>query len=119
MPIERHRGNRDGKPRAQCGKPSDIGGLSALLKSRPPQHVVDFAALLRGGMPGSKVDLSSRIDFPQHAGGGLLRYLRMASEQGFLASVPQPEYVEIDDRDGPEKITGPPARRPVKSRRGA
>ncbi|MCB0877838.1 MAG: dehypoxanthine futalosine cyclase, partial [Thermoleophilia bacterium] len=28
---------------------------------------------------------------------GLLRYLRMASEQGFLASVPQPEYVEIDD----------------------
>ncbi len=29
------------------------------------------------------------------------------------------EYVEIDDRDGPEKITGPPARRPVKSRRGA
>ncbi|MFN8151560.1 MAG: citrate synthase [Solirubrobacterales bacterium] len=28
-------------------------------------------------------------------------------------------YVPIADRDGPEKITGPPARRPVKSRRGA
>jgi citrate synthase len=29
------------------------------------------------------------------------------------------DYVKIDDRDGPEKITGPPARRPVKSKRGA
>lgn len=29
------------------------------------------------------------------------------------------EYVAIGDRTGPEKITGPPARRPVKSRRGA
>jgi len=29
------------------------------------------------------------------------------------------EYVAIADREGPEKITGPPARRPVKARRGA
>jgi citrate synthase len=29
------------------------------------------------------------------------------------------EYVEIDDRDGPEKIVGPPARRPKRPRRGA
>jgi citrate synthase len=29
------------------------------------------------------------------------------------------DYVKIEDRDGPEKITGPPARRPVKSLRGA
>jgi citrate synthase len=29
------------------------------------------------------------------------------------------DYVEIDDRDGPEKITGPPARRPKRPRRGA
>jgi len=29
------------------------------------------------------------------------------------------DYVGIDDRDGPEKITGPPARRPIKARRGA
>jgi hypothetical protein len=28
-------------------------------------------------------------------------------------------YVEVADREGPEKITGPPARRPVKARRGA
>jgi citrate synthase len=28
-------------------------------------------------------------------------------------------YVKVEDREGPEKITGPPARRPVKSRRGA
>ncbi len=28
-------------------------------------------------------------------------------------------YVDIADREGPEKITGPPARRPVKARRGA
>ncbi|MGH2925594.1 MAG: citrate synthase [Solirubrobacterales bacterium] len=29
------------------------------------------------------------------------------------------EYVVIDDREGPEKITGPPARRPKRQRRGA
>jgi len=29
------------------------------------------------------------------------------------------DYIEIGDREGPEKITGPPARRPVKARRGA
>ena len=29
------------------------------------------------------------------------------------------DYVEIDDREGPEKITGPPARRPQRQRRGA
>ena len=29
------------------------------------------------------------------------------------------EYLPIDDREGPEKITGPPARRPKRQRRGA
>jgi citrate synthase len=29
------------------------------------------------------------------------------------------DYVSIDERDGPEKITGPPARRPKRQRRGA
>src|SRR4051794_32029768 len=29
------------------------------------------------------------------------------------------DYVAIEDRDGPEKITGPPARRPKRQRRGA
>ena len=28
-------------------------------------------------------------------------------------------YTPIDQREGPEKITGPPARRPKKPRRGA
>jgi citrate synthase len=29
------------------------------------------------------------------------------------------DYIAIDDREGPEKITGPPARRPKRQRRGA
>src|SRR4051794_18050091 len=29
------------------------------------------------------------------------------------------DYVPMDDREGPEKITGPPARRPKRQRRGA
>jgi hypothetical protein len=29
------------------------------------------------------------------------------------------DYVGVDDREGPEKITGPPARRPKLPRRGA
>jgi hypothetical protein len=31
----------------------------------------------------------------------------------------QRSYVPIGDREGPEKITGPPARRPKRQRRGA
>ena len=41
-----------------------------------PTHIMASPSKVHGGMPGSKVDLSSRIDFPQHAGGGMLRYLR-------------------------------------------
>jgi hypothetical protein len=29
------------------------------------------------------------------------------------------DYLPIEQRDGPEKITGPPARRPARPRRGA
>jgi hypothetical protein len=29
------------------------------------------------------------------------------------------EYVPLEQREGPEKITGPPARRPKRPRRGA
>ena len=39
-----------------------------------PTHSMPNARLLEGGFPGSPVDLHVRIDYPQHAGGALLRY---------------------------------------------
>ena len=38
-------------------------------------------------------------DFGQNERKGLLRYLRMANEQGFLGIVPQPNFVEVAERD--------------------
>lgn len=42
-----------------------------------PAHLMARPRVIQGGMPGSKVDLQSRIDFAQHAGAGMLRYLKL------------------------------------------
>lgn len=47
-----------------------------------PKHLMQEPEAVTGGMPGSKVDLQSRIDFAQHAGAGMLRYLRYLEGQG-------------------------------------
>ncbi|HYP78228.1 MAG TPA: hypothetical protein VER12_19780 [Polyangiaceae bacterium] len=39
-----------------------------------PTHLMPKPRLLEGGFPGSALDLHVRIDYPQHAGGALLRY---------------------------------------------
>ncbi len=39
-----------------------------------PTYLMPDARALNGGYPGSPVDLHVRIDYPQHAGGALLRY---------------------------------------------
>ncbi|MEI9936725.1 MAG: prenyltransferase/squalene oxidase repeat-containing protein [Pseudomonadota bacterium] len=39
-----------------------------------PTHLMPNARPLNGGFPGSPIDLHVRIDYPQHAGGALLRY---------------------------------------------
>jgi len=39
-----------------------------------PTYSMSNPRLLAGGFPGSAVDLHVRIDYPQHAGGALLRY---------------------------------------------
>ena len=39
-----------------------------------PTHLMPNPLRLAGGFPGSAVDLHVRIDYPQHAGGALLRY---------------------------------------------
>jgi hypothetical protein len=39
-----------------------------------PAHLMPDARAVTGGFPGSPVDLHVRIDYPQHAGGALLRY---------------------------------------------
>lgn len=41
-----------------------------------------------------------RYAFGREERKGMLRYLRMASEQGFLAAVPQPTWVEVEGPDG-------------------
>jgi hypothetical protein len=39
-----------------------------------PTHLMPNPRALAGGFPGSALDLHVRIDYPQHAGGALLRY---------------------------------------------
>lgn len=39
-----------------------------------PAYLMPNPRLLAGGFPGSAIDLHVRIDYPQHAGGALLRY---------------------------------------------
>ena len=41
-----------------------------------PAHLMHDPAEMRGGFPGSAVDMAVRIDLAQHAGAGILRYLR-------------------------------------------
>ncbi len=56
--------------------------LSFLLRAqfRPgPTHLMPDSKALHGGFPGGVTDLHVRIDFPQHAGAALLRYLRLVS----------------------------------------
>lgn len=40
-----------------------------------PFHLFSDPALVRGGFPGSPVDFQVRIDFPQHAGSSMVRWL--------------------------------------------
>jgi citrate synthase len=44
---------------------------------------------------------------------------RIARPRQVYTGERQRDYVPVDDREGPEKITGPPARRPKRPRRGA
>lgn len=42
-----------------------------------PTHLMPDPRALHGGIPGGVTDLNVRIDYPQHAGAALLRYLRL------------------------------------------
>lgn len=53
-----------------------VGYLLGYQFDPGPVHLMAKPHLIEGGMPGSKVDLQSRIDFAQHAGAGMLRYLK-------------------------------------------
>ena len=42
-----------------------------------PVHLMHDPARLHGAWPGSPIDLSVRIDYPQHVAGSMLRYLQL------------------------------------------
>ena len=44
-----------------------------------PRHLMAKPRLLEGGYPGSASELHVRIDYPQHAGGALLRYWELGA----------------------------------------
>jgi hypothetical protein len=46
-----------------------------------PQHVMTAPAVMRGGIPNTPTDFHVRIDNPQHAGTGLLKYLKLLEER--------------------------------------
>ncbi|MCA9546772.1 MAG: hypothetical protein KC613_20340 [Myxococcales bacterium] len=47
-----------------------------------PAHLLYDPGAMRGGFPGSAVDLAVRIDLAQHAGAGILRYLEYLEGRG-------------------------------------
>jgi cyclic dehypoxanthinyl futalosine synthase len=46
-------------------------------------------------------------DFGQNERKGLIRFLRLANEQGFLGAVPQPEFVPVDRSDEDAQVASP------------
>jgi hypothetical protein len=46
-----------------------------------PTHLMPDPRALHGGIPGGVTDLNVRIDYPQHAGAALLRYLRLIEKK--------------------------------------
>lgn len=58
--------------------------LSYLMRSQltpGPAHLMPRPDLMLGGVPNSDIDFRVRIDNPQHAGTGLLKYLRLLREK--------------------------------------
>jgi hypothetical protein len=47
-----------------------------------PAHLLYDPGAMRGGFPGSAVDMAVRIDLAQHAGAGILRYLEYLEGRG-------------------------------------
>lgn len=45
-----------------------------------PAHLMPRPELMLGGIPTSDIDLRVRIDYPQHAGTGLLKYLKLSRQ---------------------------------------
>jgi hypothetical protein len=53
-------------------------GFMLRYQLRPgPEYLMRDPARVHGAWPGSPVDLSVRIDYPQHVAGSMLRYLRL------------------------------------------
>jgi hypothetical protein len=53
-----------------------IGYLIGMQMNPGPTHLMSHPSRVRGGLPGDAVDMTVRIDFAQHAGSGMLRFLR-------------------------------------------
>ncbi len=53
-----------------------VGYLIANQFTPGPTHLMKHPERVRGGLPGDLVDFWVRVDFVQHAGAGMLRYLR-------------------------------------------
>jgi len=59
------------------------GSLAYMLRYQlqpGPAHLMRDPARVRGAWPGSPIDLSVRIDYPQHVAGAMLRYLRLLAD---------------------------------------
>jgi len=59
------------------------GSLAYMLRYQlqpGPAHLMRDPERVRGAWPGSPIDLSVRIDYPQHVAGAMLRYLRLLAD---------------------------------------
>ena len=56
-----------------------------------PTHLFASPNAVLGGMPGSSVDWQLRIDYAQHAGSGMLRWLEVTAPPARPAATPNPQ----------------------------
>jgi hypothetical protein len=76
--------------RLESGIRKNLAFLLRFQLTPGPRHLMPAPALMHGGVPASPVDLKVRIDYPQHAGTGILHYLRLLEQPRSGAAVPTP-----------------------------
>jgi hypothetical protein len=68
--------------RLEAGVRAGLGFLLRTQLNPGPAQVMVNPDMMRGGVPNTPTDLTVRIDYPQHAGTGLIGYLKQLERRG-------------------------------------
>jgi hypothetical protein len=63
--------------RLEAGIVRSLGFLLRYQLNPGPAHLMPLGAWMRGAFPNTPTDLRVRIDYPQHAGTAIIKYLKL------------------------------------------